>query len=334
MPKVSIILPNYNHARFLQQRIESILSQTHQDFELILLDDASTDDSRALLSQYLGDSRVQACFNDTNSGSPFKQWNKGLKLAQGDYIWLAESDDYADPKFLEKLVGVLEANPSVGLAYTQSWEVDETSAVLSTRHYWTDDLHPDRWRQDFISLGVEECREYLVFKNIIPNASAVLFRAVAYRESNIANESFKLAGDWLAWVKILTRSDLAYISQPLNYYRTHSQTARKKTWNSIASMQERLNIAEYIHETIAIPPQRSLQVALGLADRLLNSLTPGSLSNQHWSIVKRIANLNQNPASKLLIYQHIAQHLVQRFATQKSNQIKSSIKSLMHRSIA
>src|SRR5579864_2284139 len=107
MPTVSVVVPNYNHARFLPERIESILRQTYQDFELILLDDRSTDDSRAILSQYGGDPRVTIEFNDVNSGSTFKQWNKGVRLARGRYIWIAESDDYADDRLLERLVAAL-----------------------------------------------------------------------------------------------------------------------------------------------------------------------------------------------------------------------------------
>ena len=111
MPTVSVIVPNYNHARFLPQRIETILRQSYQDFELLLLDDCSTDDSRAILSQYASDPRVRLEFNEMNSGSPFKQWNKGVRLARGKYVWIAESDDYADPQLLERLVAVLEADP-------------------------------------------------------------------------------------------------------------------------------------------------------------------------------------------------------------------------------
>ena len=96
MPTVSVIVPNYNHARYLRQRIESVLGQTYQDFEVILLDDCSTDESRSVLGEYAKDPRVRIEFNEKNSGSTFKQWNKGVRLARGEYIWIAESDDYAD----------------------------------------------------------------------------------------------------------------------------------------------------------------------------------------------------------------------------------------------
>src|SRR5580704_8103971 len=125
MPRVSIVVPNYNHARFLPKRIESILRQSYQDFELILLDDCSTDESRTILSQYASDPRVRLEFNQVNSGSTFKQWNKGVKLARGKYVWLAESDDYADERLLEKLMARLEGDPSTVLCYCRSWRVSD-----------------------------------------------------------------------------------------------------------------------------------------------------------------------------------------------------------------
>src|SRR5579859_5558884 len=117
MPKVSVVIPNYNHARFLRKRIDSVLQQTFQDFELILLDDCSTDDSRSILSSYAADPRVRLEFNEANSGSPFRQWNKGVRLALGKYIWIAESDDYADTRLLERLVPVLDDDSKIAFVY-------------------------------------------------------------------------------------------------------------------------------------------------------------------------------------------------------------------------
>ena len=121
MATVSIIVPNYNHSRFLEERLESIFSQTFQDFEVILLDDSSTDNSVEVLKRYATHPKVRELLvNDHNSGSPFKQWQQGFALSLGEYIWIAESDDYADKDFLATLVPALKANPQLGLAYCQS----------------------------------------------------------------------------------------------------------------------------------------------------------------------------------------------------------------------
>ena len=92
---ISVIIPNYNHARYLPQQIESVLNQTFQDIEVILMDDCSPDDSRSIIAAYAAsDTRIRVVLNEHNSGSTFKQWNKSIAQARGTYVWLAESDDY------------------------------------------------------------------------------------------------------------------------------------------------------------------------------------------------------------------------------------------------
>src|ERR1700733_1271978 len=145
MCKVSVIVPNYNHARYLPKRIESILRQTFQDFELILLDDCSTDESRAILQEYAADPRVRLEFNEVNSGSTFKQWNKGARLARGKYVWLAESDDYADERLLEKLIAPLEQDPSAVLCYCRSWRVSDDGELNGDLGSCLSPLDAQKW---------------------------------------------------------------------------------------------------------------------------------------------------------------------------------------------
>lgn len=187
MPKLTVIIPNYNHARFLAKRVESVLNQTFQDFELILLDDCSTDNSRLILSQYLGDPRVRVQFNDVNSGSTFKQWNKGVRLAQGKYIWIAESDDYADVHLLERLVPVLDDDPRVAFAYCRAWCVTEEGPDGFVDRFYSN-LDDYRWTADFRADGREECRNYLVQCNTITNTSGVVFRRTIFEQVGGADE--------------------------------------------------------------------------------------------------------------------------------------------------
>ncbi len=96
-PIVSVIIPNYNYSAFLKQRIDSVLQQTFNDIEVIILDDNSSDNSKDVIESYRGEPHVShIVYNEENSGSTFKQWRKGFDLARGEFIWIAEADDFAD----------------------------------------------------------------------------------------------------------------------------------------------------------------------------------------------------------------------------------------------
>ena len=226
MPKVSIVVPNYNHARFLQRRIQSVLRQSFQDFELILLDDCSTDDSELILSEYAGDSRVRIEFNEVNSGSPFKQWNKGVGLARGEYVWIAESDDYADERLLEKLAVRLDADAGVAFAYCRSWCVGLDDRIDGFADPWR---QPERWAANYCADGYAECRDNLVYCNTILNASAVVFRKTIYQHVGGADESLQLCGDWKLWAAMALAGKIVYLAEPLNYFRFHLASVRNVT---------------------------------------------------------------------------------------------------------
>jgi glycosyltransferase involved in cell wall biosynthesis len=225
-PRVSVIVPNYNHADYLGPRLDSIYGQTFEDFEVIILDDASWDHSREIIDRYRSKPRTEVIFNETNSGSVFRQWQKGIEQARGELFWIAESDDYAAPDFLEALVGLFDRYPSIGLAYTDSWLVDRSGNQLCTAHCWTDDLDPQRWREDFYNNGRDEIDRFLLQKNTIPNASAVLLRGSIVRKVGIPDPDYRLCGDWLYWMKILAVSDIAYLARSLNYWRQNSSNVR------------------------------------------------------------------------------------------------------------
>jgi glycosyltransferase involved in cell wall biosynthesis len=218
-PKVSVIVPNYNHAPYLTERLEAILSQTYNDLELLILDDASTDDSHRILARYYNRPRVRIVVNTANSGSPFLQWNRGIYLAKGEYVWIAKSDDSSDPHFLETLIPLLDEKPSLGLAYCQSRLINKAGVQVGDSITYTNDLDSERWKFDFINNGKDEIRDYLIHKNTIPNASAVITRRSVLMKVMPVDTTFQFCGDWLHWGKVLVRTDLAYIAEPLNHWR-------------------------------------------------------------------------------------------------------------------
>jgi glycosyltransferase involved in cell wall biosynthesis len=246
MYKVSVIVPNYNHALYLPQRIDSILSQTYKDFELILMDDNSSDDSRRILESYDTLPNVRLVFNETNSGSSFKQWNKGMKQSSGEYIWIAESDDIAEKEFLSTLVQILDNNPEVAIAYTQSYEINEKGDITGNWFNFTKELHVSKWSADFIMPGNEMIKKYMIYHNCLPNASAVLFRKSSAQKIGMADESFKLNGDWLFWVMLMEKSSLAFVAKPLNYFRKHNSTVRSTLLKIGTGIYEYSKVLKYI----------------------------------------------------------------------------------------
>lgn len=260
MPTVSVIVPNYNHARFLRQRIDSILAQTYQDFELILLDDCSTDDSREILQEYASNPHVTHVeFNEANSGSTFKQWNKGVRLAQGKYVWIAESDDYADSRFLGRLVEELDGDPNIVLAYCRSCWVSADGKLSGFQQINIPGTPSERWAADFRVDGIEECRKILVHGCSIQNASAVVFRKAIYSQTGGADERLRQAGDWKAWASMaLTGGTISYLADPLNYRRIHSgsvtETNLSNPQNAIRAF-ERPHVISWIFTNVKVAPE-------------------------------------------------------------------------------
>ncbi len=252
MPKVSVVVPNYNHARFLRRRIESILGQTCQDFEVIYLDDASTDGSGEIIAEYAADPRVRIIANEANSGSTFKQWNKGLRETRGEYVWIAESDDYADPRFLETLLERMEHYPSAGIAYCQSECVDEEGNPLGIMEQRWNRFEAGRWDADYSCSGREELGRYMIRACTICNASAALLRRSVCEQVGGADESFRCAGDWDLYSRMLVVSDIAFVAEPLNFWRTHSATVRSETEKNLTIIEESYRVVGEIAGSVPV----------------------------------------------------------------------------------
>jgi glycosyltransferase involved in cell wall biosynthesis len=244
-------VPNYNYAQYIEERFRSILEQSFKDYELIFLDDASQDDSVARVRQQFGDriSRFEA--SSVNSGNPFAQWNRGVRLARGEFVWIAEADDVCRPGFLQRMVEALEHSPRVGLAYCHTLPIDEAGAIIDAGyyHWYVGDLDPRRWHSDFVNNGREEVRSYLSRKNTITNVSGVVFRRAAYVGAGFAPEDMRMCGDWLMYCHVLHDWDVAYVAEPMNFHRQHPA---KHTHNAVLDLtyfSEFLRVQQYVAET-------------------------------------------------------------------------------------
>lgn len=220
---VSVIIPNYNHERYLRRRIDSVLNQTYQDFEVIILDDKSKDNSIKIIEEYRNHPKIShIVYNEVNSGTTFKQWKKGIELAKGEYIWIAESDDYADITFLEKVMQSITKNNLV-LCFSQSYVIDEHDNIKRER---TEILNSESCSLDYF------LSHHLLYSNVVYNASMVVFRKDAIMPA-IWSELTKLTycGDWLFWANLAMNKQgiVSEIKEHLNYFRTHSSNVSNKS---------------------------------------------------------------------------------------------------------
>jgi len=181
--------------------------------------------------------------NDVNSGSTFKQWAKGFIHCSGDYIWIAESDDLAHPDFLVKLVAQLDNHEKAIMSYCQSYEINNCGNIIGDYCRHTDDLNDALWNVDFSMSGEKFVNNYLIHRNCIPNVSAILFRRDAFHFLDNKIKSCKYIGDWIFYIKILKNRELTFISDKLNYFRTHLATTRSgKTLDDFFLLKEEFSM--------------------------------------------------------------------------------------------
>lgn len=250
-PRISVVVPNYNYSRHLPHRIATLLNQELPVWEIIFLDDASTDDSVEVAEQLLKDCGIhyRIIRNAENSGSVFAQWQKGVTLARGDIVWIAEADDWASARFTRVAASAFR-DPDVVISYTQSNQVSEASEILCP-HYldYIADLGRERWRRPFVNDGMAELNDGFSVKNTIPNVSGALFRREALADVLDRHmeeiRSYRVAGDWCAYAHLARHGKVAFDPRPLNYHRRHeaSVTISRFTeaeWNEIARMQARI----------------------------------------------------------------------------------------------
>ena len=297
LPKISVIIPNYNHALYLEARISSVLNQTEKNIEVLILDDCSTDNSRDIINEYaLKDSRIRTIYNSQNSGSTFKQWNKGFSLVSGKYIWIAESDDYADIHFLEKLLIPLEEDNGIGLSYCDSWHVYEEQNKIERNFSLYTELDKNLWKSDFTIEGIDLVKKYMSYRNIIPNASAVLIRREVIERIPPADETKKLVGDWIFWASILALYKISFVSEPMNYYRHHNKNVRSATLLSGVQFIEITQML-LVMKSYGMPDQYFFKkMILSFLDHWFYGMIQYNISlSSHLTIIKNIQHVeNRN----------------------------------------
>lgn len=215
MPRVSVLLTCYNHLAYLPTALASVRAQTFRDFEVLVLDDGSTDGSREWLTANAGDD-VRLIFNKANLGT-YGTLNVGLQAAQGELLAILNDDDVWHPAKLERQVALLDANPSVGLVHTDGCFLDGEGKVVEGAPLG---FRFPRFETGDILLG-------LVYENKII-ASAALARRACFDEVGPFNEAYFGSGDWEMWFRIAERYEVGFVPERLTDYRVHGTNASHK----------------------------------------------------------------------------------------------------------
>ncbi len=225
-PLVSVIIPNYNHADYLRERIDSVLSQDFQDFEVIILDDKSKDNSMSVINEYKNHPKISYIIaNEENTGNTFIQWERGIKLAQGEFIWVAESDDVAKPQLLSTLTEALRANPNAVVAYCHSQMIDSKGQPMDFT--W----HPKGSSgKTEIYDGMTFNKQKMLVQNHIYNASMVVFKKSVFPQIPTDYQKYRYCGDWLFWTYVCTHGQVIEVCKQLNLYRQHNNKVTNQSF--------------------------------------------------------------------------------------------------------
>ncbi len=236
--RISVVVPSYNYSRFLRARLASIFTQTYPVLEIIVLDDGSTDDSIAVVRDTAAQwgRYVQIVSNSTNSGSITRQWQRAAELARGDFLWIAEADDVAEPGFLAALAERIVGIDDTLLAFCDSRciDADDQPMRISYRDYYADAAGPGALAQDDVFEAAGFARRFLAERNLILNASAVLWRRAALIEaiSRCGDElgTWRLAGDWRVYLEVLHAGvgRVVYSASILNQHRRHDSSVTQR----------------------------------------------------------------------------------------------------------
>ncbi|MBO4447485.1 MAG: glycosyltransferase family 2 protein [Bacteroidales bacterium] len=229
---VSIIVPNYNHAAFLSERMNSILSQRYVDYEIILLDDCSSDASLSVMESYKDDPHVKAIVaNEQNSGSPYLQWKKGMELASGEFIWIAESDDSCTPDLLETAMQAFTACKETVLWFCASRRTNAKGRSTG--------LHPNQKGEvAFRMNGRKFVQAKMRNKNMVVNASSAVFRRKEALQVQNGWEQMSGYGDYMFWIGLASFGKVEYCAQEMNFFRFHGSNRTAKMLASAKGINE------------------------------------------------------------------------------------------------
>src|SRR3989442_18772 len=252
-PKVSVCIPTHNRSRYLRRAIESVLGQTFRDYEVLVVDNASSDDTASTVSAFK-DGRLRYYRNERDVGM-VRNWNRCLELAQGDCVALLHDDDFWLAQYLERVVSVMERHSSVGLVYSAAVVVD-----LDGNERW---IHR-HWDTDQVVSGHSAFKELIGGNRIL--CPTALIRRRCFDTVGVFDEGVECGADWEMWLRICLHYDVAYVAEPLGCYRTQHGSPSDHHSSSLEGRQFLVNDAINVIERSLI---RAREVGVQDVDALI-----------------------------------------------------------------
>ena len=260
LPKISICIPTYNCERYIQAAIESAVSDEELDAEIVVVDNASADNTVSVVRGLMGDARgrIRLFVNDQNIGMA-GNFNRCLEHAHGAYIKFLMADDLLLPGCVRKLSCILDSNPGVSLVASARLVIDESGNSLATRR---------KFRKDIEISGKKVINDCLFGQNYIGEPTAVMFRKVLMRSGFNVNMPQVLDMDM--WFRLLESGNLYYVSEPLCAIRQHPDQVTHANLKSGALIEDNIRLFDaYSHKPyIEYSPQRRLKHKLFITYRV------------------------------------------------------------------
>jgi len=215
-PKVSVIIPVYNGEKYLKETIDSVLKQTYQDFEIIIVDDASTDSSPEIIRSFIKKypDKIKLFWHKKNKGCPAATKNTGIKHAKGDFIAFLDQDDVWLPRKLEKQINILKSNDRLIANFTNGYIFDDPKNKAIAKRWAYITPFPDFY----------VVRKRLLKENFILSSSSALVRAKILKKAGGFDEKMKLADDYDLWFRLTFYGKFSFIQEPLFNWRFHTES--------------------------------------------------------------------------------------------------------------
>jgi glycosyltransferase involved in cell wall biosynthesis len=309
MPRVSVVIPTYNRGELLRETIDSVLAQTYHDFEIIVVDDGSTDNTAQLLTRYQDD--VRLVYRAHKNCGVAATRNHGIRLARGEFLAFLDSDDRWLPQKLERQLQFADAHPEYGLIATEISSFNKRGAVKAQNKTAT------------YRIKNGHVVEHLLFGNWIQTSTVLARRECVQAVGGFDEEVGQFGEDWLTWMRIAARSAIYFMPEPLVEYRIHEESLTshlpEAQYESLMKILAKLDALPQFQANPKLLRSARYRICLG---RGYNDLSNGAYEPAI-SKLRTACTMKRMPvnAMRLILQAMVAKRLVARTAHPKRENI-------------